>query len=127
MSYKAIDQLTMDVWFQARTRACCTQEAQNFRNDARPNFVALADDLLRGGGATTLTFVRLGAASPGVAESATDADGNIDSSKVTDEEILAFVQPAWELVSLLFWDKDGSPLPPGIAGAPGAGVGVGPR
>ena len=121
MTYRAISQLTSDVWFQARTRACCTQEAQNFRNDARAHFVALADDLLRGGGATTLTFVRLGAASPGIAEAATDNDGNIDSSKITDDEILAFVQRSWELVALLFWDDAGNPLPPGIAGAPGAG------
>jgi hypothetical protein len=110
MSYEDIDQLTQDHTFQGRVRACTVQEAENFRNDARPLFVALAEDTLRGGGATTLAFVRIGAASmAGAAQQ--PAHDAVDQSLITDAAILANVQANWEVVAGLFYDDAGAALP----------------
>lgn len=108
MSYLAIDNLTTDIWFQARIRACATQQAGIFRGDARPDFVALANDIARGAGDSVLVFVRLTAGAPGHAEKATDAEGKVDQSLITDEDILASVQPNWGAVALLYFDEQGN-------------------
>lgn len=110
MSYLAIDNLTTDIWFQARVRACATQQAATFRDDARAHFVALASDVIRGNGAPILVFLRIAAGAPGHADKATDAEGKVDQSLVTDADILAVVQPNWEAVALLFFDASGNRL-----------------
>lgn len=122
MSYLEIDQLTNDITFQGRVRACTVQEAHQFRNDQRPQWVALALDLLRGGGGTTLMFVRLMAAFPGFvtdlpsepAESddttpAPPGPPRFDQSRIADAAILAQVQALWETVAELFFDEEGNP------------------
>ncbi len=117
MSFQAVDQLTQDPIFQGRVRACAVREAEGFRNDQRPAWVALALDQLRGGGASTLAFVRLIAAFPGIVEGAetVPAEGarptrGFDQSSITDATILAQVQSQWETVAGLYWDTDGQRL-----------------
>jgi hypothetical protein len=117
MSYLDIAQLTDDAQFQSRVRACTVQEAQTFKDDARPAFVALANDCLRGGGATTLMFVRLMAAFPGFVTELplTKPEGTspappgpprFDSTRILDAAILAQVQGQWETVADLFFDEN---------------------
>jgi|HubBroStandDraft_6_1064221.scaffolds.fasta_scaffold01226_12 hypothetical protein len=118
MSYVEIAQLTDDAVFQSRVRACTVQEAQTFKDDARPAWVALANDCLRGGGATTLMFVRLMAAFPGFvtdlpagglpdAPSPAPGPPRFDQSRIQDAAILAQVQAQWGEVADLFFDDDG--------------------
>lgn len=108
MSYQAIDQLTNDYDFGARVRACCVEQGEVFANDARPDFVALALDQLRGG-ITYSAFVRIEAASPGIADKAATADG-IDQTQVTDADLLSLTQANWQVVAALYYDADGAPL-----------------
>jgi hypothetical protein len=109
MSYLAIDQLNSDPLFSARVRACAVEQAETYVNDARPDFVALAKDQLVGG-ITYLTFVRIGAASPGIAEKADDGKGGVDQSQVSDGDILSFTQGNWQAVAGLHFTADGAPI-----------------
>lgn len=106
MSYSAIDQLFNDVLFAGRVRACCVEQAETFKDAARADFVALANDVLRGGGSTTTTFTRITAAAPGIADQAGDP---IDQTKVVDAVILSTVQANWPVVAALFYDESGAP------------------
>ena len=49
----------------------------SIKDDQRPDFVAVADDLLRGAGNINLALVRLVAAAPGLAEAGDPADADI--------------------------------------------------
>jgi hypothetical protein len=64
-TYEQIDQLTNNVAFQGRVRACCTQEAGTFAADTRPPISELAKEVLRSGG-PVFNFVRIIAAFPGI-------------------------------------------------------------
>lgn len=103
MTYTIINQLTNDPGFNTRTASCCTEQAMTFKDDARPLFVSLADDILRGSAAANGMFVRMGAVAPGVADKATEADGSIDSSLITDGDILSIVQAQWPVVAELLY------------------------
>jgi hypothetical protein len=109
MTYGNIFALTWDQAFNGRVTACCTQQAEIFRNDARPDFVALANDVLLGDGRVTSTFTRIIAAAPGIADKAATGDG-IDQTKVTDDDILSTVQANWQVVAGLYYDDTGAPL-----------------
>jgi hypothetical protein len=110
VTYSNIDALTFDPLFAGRVRSCCVEQAEVFRNDARPDFVALAEDVLRGGGVTVSAFVRFTAAAPGVADQAATVDG-IDQTRVADAVILSTVQANWQTVAGLYFDEAGDPLP----------------
>jgi hypothetical protein len=107
LSYAAIDALTNDVLFAGRVRACCVEQAETFKDAARPDFVALADDCLRGAGEPFLTFTRMIAAAPGIADKAGDP---VDQSQVTDADILSTVQADWPTVAALYYAEDGTPI-----------------
>lgn len=107
MSYSAIDALTNDVLFGGRVRACCVEQAEVFKNDARPDFVALANDVLRGDGEKTNAFTRITAAAPGVADQGGDP---VDQTKIGDAVILSTVQANWQVVTGLFYTSEGAPL-----------------
>jgi hypothetical protein len=109
MSYSNIDALTFDPAFAGRVRACCVEQAETFRNDARPDFVALANSVLRGEAEGVLSFVRVTAAAPGIADKATTPDG-IDQSLITDEDVLSTVQANWQVVAGLYYAEDGTPI-----------------
>ena len=109
MTYQNIDTLTGDPAFQGRIRACCTEQAEVFRNDTRPDFVALANDVLRGSSPALLSFIRIVAAAPGLADKAATEDG-VDQTKVTDDDVLSTVQANWQVVAGLYYDDTGAPL-----------------
>lgn len=105
MSYQQIDQLTNNLPFQGRVRACCTQEAETFRADTRGDISALATDILRSGG-PVFNFVRMIAAFPGLVPG--QLPDAVDQAAIADEVILGQVQRHWPTVAGLFWDADGN-------------------
>lgn len=111
MSYTIVDQLTLDVDFGGRVRACVTEQSNVFKDDTRPDLVALADDCLRGAPLPILAFIRLTAAGPGIAARATGEDGNVEQANVEDPDILALVQGTFPLVAHLYFDQDGNRRP----------------
>lgn len=98
MSFEDIDHLTQDSAFAGRVRACAVQQAETYKDDARADFVALANDQLTGG-ATYLAFVRIVAAFPGLAE----------AEEITDGDILSQMQANWQTVAALYYDAEGNP------------------
>jgi hypothetical protein len=111
MSYQTIDALSNSQDFNARNRAAATEQAEVFHNDARPDFVATAREVLRGSAEVTLTFTRIAAASPGIADKASVGDGTVDQSKVTDADLLSLTQANWQVVAGLYFDTEGNRLP----------------
>jgi hypothetical protein len=111
MSYQAQADLAADAGFTRRVDACAVEQADVFKDDARPAFVALAEGVMRGDPDMIFTFVRLVAAAPGLADTATTGQGGtIDQSTVTDADILSAVQANWEVVAGLFFNEDGTPI-----------------
>lgn len=109
MSYQAQADLSVDGNFTARTVAAATQQAEIFKDDARPSFVSTAQAVMRGQGDVTATFTRLAAAGPNIADKVDNGDGTIDQSKVTDADILSLTQANWPVIAGLFFTEDGTP------------------
>jgi hypothetical protein len=109
MSFSAIDQLTNDVLFNGRVRACTTQQSENFQNDERQQLVAAAQAALRGQADPALTLARMAAAGPGMADTAGDP---VDQTRIADADILASVQANFPTVAALYYDADGTPITP---------------
>ena len=110
MSYQSIDQLTNDVIFAGRVRSCTIEQAEVFKDDARPDWVAVAGACLAGNGEIYLAFIRIEAAGPGIADKADNGDGTIDQAKVTDADLLSLTQANWPVVGGLFFTTDGAPI-----------------
>jgi len=111
LTYQAQSQLNNDPEFQQRCTACATEQAETYRNDQRPDFVALAEAVLKGDGNVLAAFVRIEASAPGIADKADLGDGSIDQSKVTDADLLSLTQANWQVVADLFFNTDGSAKP----------------
>jgi hypothetical protein len=109
MTYLNQWQLTFDGQFTSRGRAALINQATVFQNDARQDFVALANAILVGTPAAVFaTWQSVIAASPGFVDAATVPDG-IDSSLIPDEDILAAIQAQWPTVADLYFNSDGTP------------------
>ena len=108
MSYQSIDQLTQDSIWGGRIRACAVEQSETYKDDARPQFVAAAEDVLRGGSNVVLGLIRLISAGPGMADAAGDPP---DQSLIEDGAILAAVQAQFPSVAALFFAEDGTPIP----------------
>jgi hypothetical protein len=112
MSYQTQWNLTYDDPFVSRCRACLTQRAAIYKDDERPDFVALADSLLKQANpAEFLTFQTMLANAPGFAEKVDNGDGTIDSTKIEDGEIQAAVDADWQTVAGLYYADDGTAKP----------------
>jgi hypothetical protein len=113
MSYQVQAQLTVDGDFTGRTSACITQQSQIFVNDTRGDIKALATDWLRQMSSTPLigVWMPIMAAEPGLADAADNNDGTIDSSKITDQQILTSVQARFPEIAGFIYDQDGNPRP----------------
>jgi hypothetical protein len=110
LSYQTIFQLGGDSDFNGRSQAAATQQAEMFKDDQRPAFVALASLVMRGDLEALSAFVRLGAAGPGIGDKADNGDGTIDQSKVTDADLLSLTQANWPVVAGLYFTADGTPI-----------------
>jgi hypothetical protein len=111
VSYQSIDQLTKDAVFAGRATACATEQAETYKDDARPDWVAVARNVLKGSAAELQAFCRMAAAGPGVGDKVETGDGGIDQSQVTDGDLLALTQANWPTVAGLYFDTDGTPKP----------------
>jgi hypothetical protein len=111
MSYQSQAQLEADYWFQQRNRSVCIQQADIYKDDARPDFVALANAVMRDDAGPGATFNRLAAGGPGVADKADIGNGEIDSALVTDGDLLSLTQANWPVVAGLYFDSTGAPIP----------------
>lgn len=110
MSYQSQWVLTYDNAFVSRSRAAITQRSDIFKDDERPNYVALAESLLtEANPQESLTFVSLLANAPGFAEKVDQGDGTVDSSQIEDGEIQAAVDFQYPVVADLFYADDGTP------------------
>jgi hypothetical protein len=110
MSYESQAALAQDPAFQSRVRASLVEQSNVFLNDARPSFVSLAEALLRGDHPLiTPSFLSMVAAAPGLADEVDTPDG-IDSSKVTDAQILSAVQALYPTQANLWFDDTGKPI-----------------
>lgn len=85
------------------------EQAEIFKDDARPDFVAVADAILRDQGGLYLTFTRMAAAAPGIGDKADNGDGTIDQENVTDADLLSLTQANWPTVAGLYFNEDGTP------------------
>jgi len=103
MSYQSIAQLTGNAVFAGRVDAAATEQAETFKDDQRPDFVSLSQDLLRGEPAPLFAFVRTVAAAPGIGDMADNGDGTISQEQVTDGDILSAVQANYPTVVALFY------------------------
>jgi hypothetical protein len=110
MSYASQSALANDTDFQKRMTACCNQQAVTYKDDARPNFVALANSVLRAEGRAMPSFFNMGSASPGFADDVDNSDGTVDSSRLSDLQLLAAVQNDWPTVAGLYFDDTGAPI-----------------
>jgi hypothetical protein len=111
MSYSTINALVQEPNFQGRVRACTIEQAQVFKDDARPDFIALSNDLLRGEPAALMCFIRLTAGAPGLGDAAESGPGDgIDQSNISDEDILSSVQATYPTVAALYYTSDGQPI-----------------
>jgi len=96
MGYLSQDMLANDPDFQSRVRSCAIQQAeQTYMNATDPSDVAYAKAIVRGDASEILSMFALAAQSPGLGEKVDNGDGTVDSSKVTDAEVLASVQAFW--------------------------------
>jgi hypothetical protein len=109
MSYQSQAQLEADTEFQGRASAAAVQQSTVFKDDQRPDFVALADAVLSGDYRLTSAFVRLDAAGPGIADTADQGDGTIDQSAVTDADLLSLTQANFPVIADLFFTAEGDP------------------
>lgn len=110
MSYLTYALLTEDVNFGRRSRACIIEQSNNFQSDADLAVAALAKALLKGEPAQTQVMLQGIAAGPQFGTQVDNGDGTIDSSKVTDNEILAQTQTIFPTVATLYYDDTGAPI-----------------
>jgi hypothetical protein len=110
MSYLTYAQLSEDINFQRRGRACTLQQANYWVNDERPNMVALSQALIKGSAGPTQTMYLGICSGPGFADTVDTGDGNIDSSLITDEDMLAQCQAIYPAVASLYFNDDGTPV-----------------
>jgi hypothetical protein len=110
MSYLTKTLLTEDVNFGRRSRACILEQANYFYNDARADMHALSVALLLGEVNQTQSMLLGIANGPGFDTEADNGDGTIDSSKITDEEMLSQCQAIYPQVAALYYDSTGAPI-----------------
>lgn len=111
MSYLTYALLTEDVNFGRRSRSCIMQQANVYKDDARADFVALADALLKQDPAQTQSMLLGIAYAPGFDTTVDNGDGTIDQAKVADEGILSQTQFIFPTVAALYYDSTGAPKP----------------
>jgi hypothetical protein len=110
MSYLSQAMLTEDVDFGRRVRSVLTEQSDTYINDTRLDIHNFAVDLLKNAAQQTQTFLQTIAAGPGIADKVDTGNGTIDSTQVTDADLLALVQAQYPANATLFYKADGSPI-----------------
>jgi hypothetical protein len=94
MTYKSQAELRSSPLFQARWTSAIEEQALIFKDDGRPEFVWLAQQVLRGDFMSRDIWGRILCAAPGF-------DDRQDQADITDAELLAAVQSQWPTVAQL--------------------------
>lgn len=94
MAYHDVASLVTDSDFTNRITACCTEQAAVFVNDQRPEYVALAQDVIADAGNAAWFYWPV-ASAPGFA----DAFVSGGSAAITDPMLLAAVQALWPTIA----------------------------
>ena len=110
MSYETQALLEADYDFQLRSRAAAIQQADYLKDDPAADLAALAAAILRDDAGPAAALIRLDAAGPGIADKVDVGDGGIDSSLVTDADLLSLTQANFPTVAALYYAPDGTPL-----------------
>jgi hypothetical protein len=111
MSYQGQSLLTYDDAFNARSRACLVEQANGLQSDARADVAALARNLLTEQmNARWATWQSMLPTSPGFVAAVENPDGTIDSTKITDGQLLSAVQAGFPQVAALYYNPDGTPV-----------------
>jgi hypothetical protein len=109
MSYQTQSALTADSDFNGRSQSAAISQAESFVNDQRPDWVALAQAVLRGELDKLSAFVRANAAGPGIADKVDTGEGTIDQALVLDEDLLSLTQANWPVIAAAYFDQEGTP------------------
>jgi hypothetical protein len=103
VSYQSQTLLANDAAFQQRVKGCCVQQANTFKDSAVAAEAELAAAIVRDQAAQLTSFYNTSAASPGFADTADQGDGTVDSTLITDPEILSTVQAVWPIVAAAYY------------------------
>lgn len=104
MSYEQQTRLRSDGSLQARTSAVVFEQALIFKDDGRLDMAALAKRHLADASEVLTIWMPYMAATPGFADHA------LDTSQITDADLLAATQAHWPTVASVFYNDDGSPI-----------------
>ena len=110
VSYRSQAQLEANTDFRGRAIAAATQQADSYINDQRPDFIAVANNVLKGYPNELNAFIRLDAAGPGIADAVDIGGDAIDQSLVTDDDLLSLTQANWQVVAGLYFTTEGAPI-----------------
>lgn len=110
VSYQTQSALETDQAFVARSRAALTEQGLFLGTGQPADVMATAGAVLRSEAAIIGTFARMLPGTPGWAAKVDTGEG-IDSSLITDADLLSGVQAAFPTVAALYYAPDGSPKP----------------
>lgn len=113
MSYLTYAKLTEDVDFGRRARACINEQANALSDQTGSPVDRLAVDLLKQEGLQTVVMLNAIAAGPNFAVMVDNGDGTIDSTKISDADILAHTQTMFVEVAKIFYPSGPGGHPPG--------------
>jgi hypothetical protein len=109
MSYLTQSLLAQDQEFIGRSTSVATEQSAIYVNDARPDFIALSEAVLKGSHSHIQAFVRFNSVGSGVGNKVDNGDGSIDQSQVTDGDLLSLTQNNFPIIANLYFNDDGSP------------------
>ena len=111
MSYLTQALLVQDADFNRRVRAVNVQQALYFQSQetSGPDIQKLCDAILMDSAGPVNAFVRLDAAGPGISDKVDNGDGTIDSTLVTDGDLLSLTQTNFPIVADLYFPTELEP------------------
>lgn len=114
MSYLTYAKLLGDGEFGMRARACINEQANAFSDQTGSPVDLLAVDLLKQEALQTNVMLNAIAAGPNFATIIDNGDGTIDSTRITDEDILAHTQVMFSEVARIFYPPAAAPPVPSV-------------
>jgi hypothetical protein len=103
MSYLTYALLTEDVNFGRRSRACINQRSATHVEDSNQAIATLAIDLLKMEPSQTSVMLNAICAGPDFDTIIDNGDGTIDSTKISDDMIMAHTHDMFEVVAQIFY------------------------
>jgi hypothetical protein len=112
MGYQSVAALESDHDFRHRVRACVLEQSLTFKDAGAADQSTTAKQCLKDNPEILSTFLRVAICAPGLADKAqgTNPDGSVDSTQITDGDILAVIQGQFLVVASMFFDSTGAPV-----------------